>query len=219
MNRRIWILFVLSFFALWSAAWLLHTFLVQLVHLWSSGQIGRDTIYWLLMKILVWVVWPMIFFRGRIQQQKHFLGLAKAYVKRGIRWGLVAAVIWASLSLLAMPLFGQHVAWPNVWWIAGYAAVVTPFFEEILFRGYVLTGLQSTGVDGRPANVITSLLFVLIHFLGWGFQGVFLHNIHSTIWISIFMLSMVLGFIRIHSKSLWSSVILHTVNNALAAFL
>ena len=88
--------------------------------------------------------------------------------------------------------------------------------EEIMFRGFILSGLLAIGMKGKMTNVVTTVLFVLIHCVGWSFQGVLMHNLASTAWLSIALVSLIAGFIRIHSGSLRASILLHMGNNAFA---
>lgn len=218
MSRQRLTLFILGFFALWTLAWLMHNALVGW-GCWSTEDHSLELAYWGAAKFLVWVIYPWLYWRRRIPDLVTFIGLSRSTLRRGYQWGISAAVVWTVLSFAAMPLLHQHLVAVSSWSTYIYVLIFTPIFEEIFFRGFLLSAWQAVGLEGKLANVITSLLFLLIHILGWSFQHAVASNLLSTSWIGIFVLSMVAGFLRIHARSLRSPLLLHMANNALAGFL
>lgn len=83
--------------------------------------------------------------------------------------------------------------------------VVAPVAEEILFRGYLFGKLRKH-VPLWIAILITSLLFALAHG-AWN------------VGIDVFALSIVLCLLRVVSRSLWPSILLHMIKNGLAFYL
>lgn len=83
--------------------------------------------------------------------------------------------------------------------------VLAPLAEEILFRGY-LFGKLMKHVPVWVAILITSILFGVAHG-AWN------------VGIDVFALSVVLCLLRVISKSLWPSILLHMLKNAIAFFL
>ena len=77
--------------------------------------------------------------------------------------------------------------------------------EEIFFRGYALTKLE-LAIGFRPAMVVTAILFGLIH----------LDPIHS---IAATAMGLYLAYAIHLTQSLWTTVIAHILNNALAVLL
>lgn len=82
--------------------------------------------------------------------------------------------------------------------------VVAPVAEEILFRGYLLGKLRKH-VPLWIAILLTSLLFAGLH---WP----------VSVMIDVFVLSIVLCLLRVFSKSLWPSIFLHMIKNAIAFY-
>ncbi len=219
MTRRSFVIFIFSFFVLWTGTWLLHQLLVLHFGLWDASQSGRDTVYWASMKFVVWVLFPWLYWRKRISNIRDFIGLSPSTIKRGYRWGSVATVVWVILILSSIVIRHQHFTGVSNWPAFIYTILLTPIVEEIMFRGFIISGLLVLKVEEKRANVITTLLFVLIHVVGWSFQGVLVANLTSTAWLSIALVSMIAGFIRIHSGSLRASILLHIGNNTIAGFL
>lgn len=83
--------------------------------------------------------------------------------------------------------------------------LIAPFAEEILFRGYLFGKLRKH-VPLWVAIVITSLLFGLVHG-AWN------------VGIDVFALSIVLCLLRVWSKSLWPSILVHMIKNGIAFYL
>jgi membrane protease YdiL (CAAX protease family) len=80
------------------------------------------------------------------------------------------------------------------------ACLLAPLTEEVLFRGILLHRLQERW-GWTKALVGTSLCFGLLH--GKGFMGMFLF-------------SMTLSLLYLHTRSLWACVGFHAANNGLA---
>jgi len=88
--------------------------------------------------------------------------------------------------------------------------VLPPIIEEIVVRGFMLSGLR-TKLAFWPAAIISSGLFGLAHLLG-GEGG-------SVIWIATldtFVLGLVLSYLREKTGSLWPAIGLHALKNFVA---
>ena len=79
--------------------------------------------------------------------------------------------------------------------------VAAAFLEELFFRGVVLQSLRRFG-DGF-AIVVSSILFAMAH--GNLVQGV-----------NVLIVGLVIGFFVLRTGSLWTGIIIHFANNALA---
>lgn len=82
-----------------------------------------------------------------------------------------------------------------------------PVVEELLFRGVLLSAfLQRWKVV--PSVFMTSALFALVHLFGLQF-----------LWYAVpqlFLLALLLAWLRLHSGSIWPGVVAHGTNNLLA---
>ncbi len=79
---------------------------------------------------------------------------------------------------------------------------LAPFAEELLFRGYLFGNLRRI-LSFEAAALITSALFGLVHFQ-WNVS------------IDVFVLSMVLCYLREYTNRLWPSIMVHMGKNLLA---
>ena len=87
-------------------------------------------------------------------------------------------------------------------------AATVGIFEESVFRGWFLNAL-STFVSERKANLISSALFVLIHYPGWIFAGYELTTIAITS-LSVYALGLIFGWVFRKNRSIWTGAILHS---------
>lgn len=74
-----------------------------------------------------------------------------------------------------------------------------PLAEEVFFRGFVIGGLRRR-FGNRGALVLSAGLFALFH-------------IDPTIYVPIFFFGIVLGWLYLHTGSIWPSVAVHIVHN------
>jgi sodium transport system permease protein len=76
--------------------------------------------------------------------------------------------------------------------------------EEVLFRGFLLSGFLSSfhehGAKTR-AVLLTSALFALFH-------------IFPEKWLATFLMGLVLGFVAVRSGSIWPGMLVHAIHNS-----
>ncbi len=89
-------------------------------------------------------------------------------------------------------------------WIA--VAVAAPFFEEFLFRGFLLEGLSRSKLGVTGAIILTSASWAIIH-MQYGWFEI----------ISIFIIGIVLCIAKIKSKSLYVPIAMHMLMNLVAS--
>jgi len=93
--------------------------------------------------------------------------------------------------------------WPALLWIA--VVVFAPLFEEAFFRGFVFVGFQQSRLGTIWTIAITAVVWALLH-MQYSVYGI----------LSILILGVVFGLVRFKTNSLWSTLFLHAVWNALA---
>ena len=90
-----------------------------------------------------------------------------------------------------------------------YLAVVlaAPIFEELLCRGFVISGLERLSLPdaGAIAVALSSFLWAMLHV-----------QYHAHEMFQVFLLGIVLGFARLKTKSLVTPIVIHVVNNVAA---
>ena len=90
--------------------------------------------------------------------------------------------------------------------------ILPPIAEELLFRGFIFEGLKKS-MPVIYAGILTSILFAVAHLPEGGSSGLF--------WVGaldVFILSLVLVYLKQKTKTLWPGIILHAIKNAVAFF-
>ncbi len=85
------------------------------------------------------------------------------------------------------------------------SVLVAPVCEEVFFRGFVFAGFLR-GMSLGWAVVLSALIFAVAH----ADPGSF---------IVLFCIGLALAFLRWQTRSLWPCILLHVLNNAIAALL
>lgn len=107
-----------------------------------------------------------------------------------------------------------------------------PFFEELTFRGVILSDLVRVlsapaggkgGSEDLPiqprfwlGNLAASAVFTGLHWPWWVYTNGLAAPIFWQQTAGVFFISLVLGMLFVRSRSLWPCVVLHWVNNELS---
>jgi membrane protease YdiL (CAAX protease family) len=91
--------------------------------------------------------------------------------------------------------------WPVLLWVA--VVVFAPVFEEPLVRGFLLEGFRHSRLGLIGAICLTSFIWTVLH------AGYSLYSLGT-----IFVFGLVLGAVRYKTGSLWSTVLMHALYNA-----
>ena len=94
-----------------------------------------------------------------------------------------------------------------LFWIA--IVVIAPLFEEAFIRGFLFIGLARSRIGPAGAVILTALVWASLHIVEYGIYEI----------IVIGVLGIILGVVRYKTGSLWSSVIIHSLNNLVAVLL
>jgi len=112
------------------------------------------------------------------------------------------------------PLFESSA---REWLLALGGVAFSPVSEEILYRGFVLNEFRER-IGFWSANLLTSFLFVLIHWPHWLWATGFKPWMAITS-VTMFILSLFLGYLVKLADSIWPAVAAHILNNFVAGFL
>ncbi|MFN8398755.1 MAG: CPBP family intramembrane glutamic endopeptidase [Anaerolineales bacterium] len=199
-------LYLLLFFATWAvyAIW---------IYPWKE-TLGNTTLLYAIVnmaiRLLVWVL-PVLLFLRYIDHVDplEYLGLKQNW-KKGVLVGVVFSIVNFFLSMLR---FGApHPSIESITWNSVLStSIFIGFIEEIPFRGFILQKFESQ-FGFWMANLLSSLLFLGIHLPGW----FFLHQFNIINAVSIFLFGALWAILFKYSKSLWSSIIAHSLNDFIA---
>ncbi len=98
-----------------------------------------------------------------------------------------------------------------------YSSIVTPIFEELIFRGYIWNKLNQIFTSEWKTYIITTILFALWH-LGYISSIAFRVEddlLNVMIWkvITGLCFGIVLGAVRLKTRNCYSTMLLHGVMN------
>ena len=217
-SARALLLFIVCFFAIWSVR---ATFLYAIDE--SIAPESLRTVYSVTVKLILWVL-PAFGYVCWVRRASPFRYLGLSVMPSARQWIKYLVVI--GLFLGAQVAF-QSIVGGNAPSLAGIsvsitlsgilAFVVSPFLEELLFRGLLLHELAAL-LPRWVANLLTSLLFAGIHLPFWlahgGMSGALLTNTAG-----VFIFSLLAGWLYLDSSSIWPPTVAHTANNCVATLL
>lgn len=200
---------------------LIDTFASDRLSRWLDSSVGSAVLAFVFYAVIALVV-SLPFFVKKLKPAAiaERLGLTKLEPRKMFVWALLSwglsmvltAVVVMVLLSLNMPGLDleekQDVGFSGItsaWeYIAAFVALVVlaPVFEEIIFRGYLYGRLRENG-SVWYSIVMSSLLFAALHF-------------QPNVVVSVFVLSLFLGFLREKFDSIWPGVMLHALKNGLA---
>ncbi|MBK1813740.1 CPBP family intramembrane metalloprotease [Clostridium sp. YIM B02505] len=171
--------------------------------MYNIGYLILSFLYYFLFFIIP--IYCRLKFKDKVSPTS-FLKLSNSPAK-GVLIGLLLSSIYILLLLIKNLITGWKT--PNfnigVLWIS---FLFVGILEEIPFRGFLLQKLKSkTGFF--IANLITSFLFVIMHYPLWISNNINL--IHSS--ISIYIVSLLYGYIFNEFDSLWITIVCHSFFN------
>ncbi|MCK5772339.1 MAG: CPBP family intramembrane metalloprotease [Thermoplasmata archaeon] len=114
--------------------------------------------------------------------------------------GFVAGELGASEGPVSTIMSGA--VGPQIGALIISVSLLAPLSEEIFFRGYLFGALEKK-LGGNPAILITAVIFGLAHF-------------NLVLFIPIFLMGLVLGWMRERTGSILPSILVHSMNNTLA---
>ncbi len=138
---------------------------------------------------------------------------------------------WGVLPLALVPLFLLTGAWTGVlvllepdavlhdlrpfqqllnsdafWLMLAVISIGAPLSEELLFRGFLFSGLAKSKLGLVGAGILTALLWTLLH-LGYSIFGL----------IEVMGIGLYLAWLLVRTGSLWVTVFCHAVYNSVMA--
>ena len=213
-TRRYVAVWPFALFAAWVAAWTVNLALRSR----TGWDTGTDTVYWIAMKVIVWVL-PAVLAIRLLERASvgEFMELRRP--GRGLLWGSGVGALLVAVKYLGKTLPSHATLhMPQLSLVFVNAVVVAPLVEEVTLRGFLLKGLELNGQSFWRANALTTVVFVAMHLPGWYFQG------RTTTLVSfaqraapLAVLSLLFGWTKKRSGSLYGAIVLHAINNFYSA--
>ena len=145
-----------------------------------------------------------------------YLGLGPIPYMSILKWLGITLLFMVTTSILGSLTQASESDWTEdtyrstsylpLLWIA--VVVAAPLFEEILFRGFLLTGLRNSNLGPAGAVALTSVGWAMLH-IQYNAFGIFV----------IFGFGVLLGIARLSSRSLYPPLVMHAFMNLLTMVL
>lgn len=197
---------VFALFSFIFIVWSFYRYLPQVLPLWSEE---------LILKPLFWII-PTIWIVKKIEKQPwSSLGFTKKKIFTSFYWGIGLGLVFAFEGLLTniFKYKGLNLASLNYSSLEFSGLIllsfVTAFSEELVFRGYIFNRLWTIWGKESLANIVSSLLFVIVHLP----VGIFVLGYNPAIMLAYLFFIFVFGFgsafVFGRSRNLASSILLH----------
>lgn len=212
--------FLLVFFAAWSARAVLLQWVDEAIADPLLRRAWQDAWRVVLWGWLPWMwmrrvdgvrdVWTWCRMRGPVQ-----LAPALANLGAGLLWLAGARVVsWGQGRGWVTP-DGDPPSDASAWLATAIGLVTVPVLEELVFRGYLLRRLEAG--PARPWAVwLQALAFGAAHLPGWWQAHGADHALILPNLLYVVLFGAVLGVIVRRGGTLWTAVLLHSLNNLLA---
>lgn len=213
----LWVYIVL-FYAFWASYTLLLVpfFRQVFVSEWTNEIIDA------VIKNLTWTL-PALLLAG-IFRNELFSGLKEMYTFKKSDAKYLLLLIPITAVVIGGQLIKKHglSISPNFKYASIISVVFVGIMEESVFRGLFLNAaLKNADTKAKTvlAVAVNSLAFLVIHFPIWLIDGVFIFSFTSLSFITIILLSIVFSYCFIKTKSLWVSIIIHSLYDLLVILL
>jgi membrane protease YdiL (CAAX protease family) len=167
------------------------------------------------LKGVVWVVPATLLAHFAFHEQVgQALGLTPAdRPRRTIRAISVALAFLMLTTAVEAALNGHPPQLTGIVITAVVLELANAFVEEVAFRGFLLGQLARNGPLWR-ANLVATVLFVVVHWPTWFARGMRVEVIPVS--VALALLALVLGAVTRWSGSVWLAIAAHALNNLTA---
>jgi membrane protease YdiL (CAAX protease family) len=215
---KAFVIYVVVFFVIWSLRAIVFIRIDQ-----SIESAVWQNVYSNAVKFVVWVVPVFITLSVSRLRPLTYLKLTTPLNKKGSMIGAAVCLVWFSLVVVGEALIsgrnaGAMLAAKSAQWLSILAGVFfSPICEEILFRGFFLNRL-SESLSFLKSNVISGLLFMLVHWPYWVSKFGFSPQVIKDS-VNVFLLGCLFGWLMKKTNSLWPAIGAHIANNFLSGLI
>ena len=217
-NRKLMITLVIYCILFYTAWSLVGIFLKNHVEVWAGNnetviQLVRSGI----IKNLVWTL--PAFLLVRHFEKDMYVGLKDMFTNKVNIFDIlpiyIACVIYALAGVIKT---GDWSVAESFGWGKIIIVLVVGISEEMVFRGWLLNStLKNADKEWKKwiAVGINAVMFLVIHFPVWVYDGVFFRNFQSFAFVSIIVMSGIFSWLFIKTKNILVPVGLHMLYDLL----
>lgn len=140
--------------------------------------------------------------------------------KISLKWILIILLINIPLEIISNTVFNNNFTFKNILNITFwgkyalsvlYHSLYPGLIEEVIYRGFLISGLKGMGLNDWKCNIIQAILFGIMHVFSYGNPSwMFLLTTATQV-----LLGYVLGKVYLKTKSLSPCILLHGLINAI----
>ena len=158
---------------------------------------------------IIAVIVPVIYYIRYIVKENpiEYLKLKKNCIKGIIVGSSISVVFILILLVIKYLTLGVNSINLNIGYLWIYG-ILSGIMEEIPIRGFLLKKI-STSIGFLRGNVVTSVIFLTLHFPKW----IYLGEISLRSMAINFFMSLIFGYLVKEYNSLWPSIICHSTLN------
>lgn len=202
------IIFLVFFYLIWTV----RAFIYKNFEITMDSEIARKGLS-ILWKWSVWILLPILYVM-LVENKNPVLFFKLKNKGNNLKiWFLGITLLCLTWQLVLLIIkYDKTIPGPLTWMNIFFGAAIP---EEFMFRGFIYTKLKDM-LSIKAAIILTSVLFVLIHYPGW-----FIFAPHSLLnflkdTVYIFLISCLWCWIYEKSDSLYPSMLFHGLNNIIA---
>lgn len=217
LSTRAFVIYVAVFLIVWSLRATVFIAIDESIYpeVWRS-------VYSTAVKFIFWVVPVFILLAVLHLRPLKYLKLITPIDKRGLAIVAIVAAVWFSLTILGESMMTHRSPramfnWKSISLLGTLFTILSPIWEEILFRGFFLNRLNESLSFWR-SNVLQAALFMLVHAPYWvsknGMSGPVIKDLAN-----VFLLGCLFGWAMKKTNSLWPAIGIHIANNLISGLI
>lgn len=198
-------IFIILFFTVWT--------LMELViyPIYSENRVLKN-----ITKLIIWIM-PTFLYITYIIKENIFTNLKLVgNYKKALKWTVIMGLTLTCYISLNIYITKGVLKFNYNGTINEFIAhvVIAGVVEEIVFRGFILQRMMKK-FSFRISNLISSMLFVVVHFPKWFKSGDFNSIAILNQFCGVFILGLIFGWTYKKSNCLLTCMIIHALNNFL----
>jgi membrane protease YdiL (CAAX protease family) len=186
------------------------------------SNVGKN-LYSNAVKFALWVAPVFITLSALRLKPLTYTKLTTPVNKRAMAISSIVVLLWLTIAVfgeswISGKSVGTMLTQKGPQWLGILAgAFISPIWEEIMFRGFVLNRLNES-LSFWKSNLISAFLFMLSHLPYWvsknGFSGTVIKDM-----VNVFLLGCLFGWVMKKTNSLWPAIGAHIANNFISGLI
>ena len=180
--------------------------LAAMIFLAAESDVVLVFLYNLFFYTLIFIM-PIVIYIKKVYKTNPYHHMNENQSLKPVITGFVIAIFMAVIFFITHAFKANHMLFDTAGVLTLAGAILAGVFEEIIFRGFYLKSIKERS-GFIWANIITSILFSLLHF-----SNILHHDVLQL--VMLFVIGLFLGYAYEKTKSIWTPIIIHSTFNIL----